>query len=92
MATITDRSRMLDEPIPFVAPETVRRAALNTVERFGQEAGDVLDMLGITSATLRDGLGYVDGADICDYPGCTAPIINGVPICHHRQMSEGVRP
>ena len=51
---------MLDEPIPFVAPETVRRAALFTVERFGQEAGDVLDMLGITRKTLNQGLGYAD--------------------------------
>lgn len=59
MATITDRSRMLDEPIPFVTPETVRRAAIATVERFGSDSADVLNMLGITPATLRDGLGYV---------------------------------
>lgn len=26
--------------------------------------------------------------DLCDYPMCTAPIINGVPLCHHRQTNE----
>lgn len=25
-------------------------------------------------------------SNICDYQNCTAPIINGVPICHHPQV------
>ena len=30
------------------------------------------------------------GSDLCDFPMCTAPIINGVPLCHHSQASDGV--
>lgn len=27
-------------------------------------------------------------SDMCDYPMCTAPVVHGVPVCHHAQTTD----
>lgn len=51
-----DLQHRMEEAIPPVDAQSVRRAAHTVVEAFGTDAGDVLSMLGITRETLRDGL------------------------------------
>ena len=59
MAMLDERRlQLLNDPIPFVPAERVRRAGVHVVETVGADCADILAALGITAESVRDGLGW----------------------------------